>query len=201
VTLAHTFTVLTLRRSILTEKVARRGFHLSREYAIDPLEILFVREVVRTGIVTLALDTPVGSLAEIVRRKETKHRQLLYPVVDGARRLVGVVSRNDLEALVGDRRTRDLARPLEQVVRRHPTVAYPDEPLRSVVHRMAESGLTRFPVVERHTRRLLGMVGLFDLLAGRRRTLEAERRRERVLPRRRRRRVPEAEPARATGST
>ena len=33
VTLAHAFTVLTLRRSILTEKVARRGFHLTREYA------------------------------------------------------------------------------------------------------------------------------------------------------------------------
>jgi H+/Cl- antiporter ClcA/CBS domain-containing protein len=201
VTLAHTFTVLTLRRSILTEKVVRRGFHLSREYAIDPLEILFVREVVRTGITTLALDTPVGSLAEIVRRNEAKHRQLLYPVVDGAHRLVGVVRRNDLEALVRDRRSRELARPLEQVVRRHPTVAYPDEPLRSVVYRMADSGLTRFPVVERNTGRLLGMVGLFDLLAGRRRTLEAERRRERVLPRRRRRRVHEVEPARATGST
>jgi H+/Cl- antiporter ClcA len=45
VTLAHGFTVLTLRRSILTEKVARRGFHLSREYEVDPLEIIFVREV------------------------------------------------------------------------------------------------------------------------------------------------------------
>ena len=32
VTIAHGFTVLTLRRSILTEKVARRGYHLSREY-------------------------------------------------------------------------------------------------------------------------------------------------------------------------
>src|SRR5690242_17109067 len=31
VTIAHGFTVLTLRRSILTEKVARRGYHLSRE--------------------------------------------------------------------------------------------------------------------------------------------------------------------------
>ena len=31
--MAHGFTVLTLRRSILTEKVARRGYHLSREYA------------------------------------------------------------------------------------------------------------------------------------------------------------------------
>jgi hypothetical protein len=47
VTVAHTFTVLTLRRSILTEKVARRGFHLSREYEVDPLEIIFVREVMQ----------------------------------------------------------------------------------------------------------------------------------------------------------
>ena len=54
VTIAHGFTVLVLRRSILTEKVARRGFHLSREYAVDPLEILFVREVMRTNIVALA---------------------------------------------------------------------------------------------------------------------------------------------------
>jgi CIC family chloride channel protein len=34
VTIAHAFTVLTLRRSILTEKVSRRGYHLTREYAI-----------------------------------------------------------------------------------------------------------------------------------------------------------------------
>ena len=44
---AHGFTALTLRRSILTEKVARRGFHLSREYSVDPLELLRVRDVMR----------------------------------------------------------------------------------------------------------------------------------------------------------
>ena len=38
--LAHGTTVLALKRSILTEKIARRGFHLSREYSMDPLEIL-----------------------------------------------------------------------------------------------------------------------------------------------------------------
>ena len=42
--IAHAFTVLVLKRSILTEKVARRGYHLSREYSVDPLEILFARE-------------------------------------------------------------------------------------------------------------------------------------------------------------
>jgi H+/Cl- antiporter ClcA len=48
--IAHAFTVLTLKRSTLTEKVARRGFHLTREYAVDPLELLYVREVMRTRI-------------------------------------------------------------------------------------------------------------------------------------------------------
>jgi CBS domain-containing protein len=47
---------------------------------------------------------------------------------------------------------------------------------------MAETGLTRFPVIERGSRKLLGMIGLSDLLTARVRNLEAERRRQRVLP-------------------
>ena len=42
---AYLVSVLILRRSILTEKVARRGVHLSREYSVDPLEVLFVGDV------------------------------------------------------------------------------------------------------------------------------------------------------------
>jgi CBS domain containing-hemolysin-like protein len=54
--------------------------------------------------------------------------------------------------------------------------------LRVVVFRMAETGLTRFPVVERDDpRHLLGMVSLNDLLRARERNLEEERHRERVL--------------------
>src|SRR3984885_9408610 len=67
VTIAHGFTVLVLKRSILTEKVARRGFHLSREYAIDPLEILFVREVMRTSVAALPAGAPFDTLAPSLR--------------------------------------------------------------------------------------------------------------------------------------
>jgi CIC family chloride channel protein len=42
---AHGVTVLLLRRSILTEKVARRGFHVMREYSVDPLTMVRVGEV------------------------------------------------------------------------------------------------------------------------------------------------------------
>src|SRR5277367_1829537 len=44
---AHTFTVLFQRRSILTERLSRRGYHLSREYGVDPLETVTVAQVMR----------------------------------------------------------------------------------------------------------------------------------------------------------
>jgi CIC family chloride channel protein len=47
VSMSYGFTVLMLKRSILTEKISRHGHHLSQEYSIDPLEIIFAREVAR----------------------------------------------------------------------------------------------------------------------------------------------------------
>ncbi len=67
-------------------------------------------------------------------------------------------------------------------IAKEPVVAYPDEPLRVVVYRMAETGLTRFPVVDRSDeRKLVGVIGLRDLLSARTRNLAEERDRERVL--------------------
>jgi chloride channel protein, CIC family len=180
VTIAHGFTVLVLRRSILTEKVARRGFHLSREYAIDPLEILFVREVMRTSVAALPAGAAFDTLARSLRADGTKGRQRLYPIVGDRQQLFGVVTRGDLQKLV-DAAPGDAAAQLASIVRTGPVVAYPDESLRMVVYRMAETGLTRFPVVDRRGRGLVGMIALTDLLKARALALDAEHRRERVL--------------------
>jgi len=123
VIVAHSVTVLGLRRSILTEKVSRRGYHVTREYAIDPLEVLFVRDVMRVGAV--AAETSGES----------------------------------------------------------PLVAFPDETLRTVTHRMAQHGKTEATVIEPGSAGpLLGSLTLSDVLGARRRHLEEETRRERVLP-------------------
>jgi CBS domain-containing protein len=180
VIIAHGFTVLLLRRSILTEKVSRRGYHLSREYAIDPLEIIFAREVMRTSVVALSAESEAERVAQVLGDDRAGlNRERLFPVVDSARRLVGVVTRGDLRQWLSGA-TRD-RRPLADVIKRAPIVAFDDEPLRLVVFRMAETGLTRFPVVARSDGTLLGMVGLTDLLTARVKILEAERRRERTL--------------------
>ncbi|HEY2860329.1 MAG TPA: chloride channel protein [Terracidiphilus sp.] len=44
-TASYLATSLMMPRSILTEKLARRGYHLSREYGVDPLETITVAEV------------------------------------------------------------------------------------------------------------------------------------------------------------
>jgi CBS domain-containing protein len=192
--LAHATTVLLLKRSILTEKVARRGFHITREYATDPLEIIFVREVMRTKVVALPSNATVGDIRSMLLREPQQRGQHLFPVVDDDRHLRGVITRKQLRAMTQS------ADPGASVESREPVVSYPDEPLRMIVYRMAETGLTRMPVVESATGELLGMVSLDDLLKARARNLSEERHRERVLQLRFPiRNKPDAEPAEPVG--
>jgi H+/Cl- antiporter ClcA len=177
--IAYAFTVLTLRRSILTEKVARRGYHLSREYAVDPLEIIFVSEVMRAMVTVLSATSTLGEIWQSLRTGRQEQR--LLPVVNAEGQLVGVLTRRDISQQIEREGDAALGRPLGDLARANPVEAYPDEPLRVVVHRMAEKGFTRMPVVERTTRKFLGLVSLNDLLKARTRHLEEERRRERTL--------------------
>jgi H+/Cl- antiporter ClcA/predicted transcriptional regulator len=187
--IAHTFTVLVLKRSILTEKVARRGFHVSREYAIDPLEILFARDVMQTDLVVIPADASIERAAVVVATTPTAATECLFPAIEPSGALVGVVTRRDLEAhrpegplLMADG-TPPPERRLGAILRRTVVTARSNEPLRIVVHRMAETGLTRIPVVDAEDpMKLVGLITLKDVLKGRMRHLEEERRRERVLP-------------------
>jgi CIC family chloride channel protein len=201
-TVAHGFTVLVMRRSILTEKVARRGFHVTREYEIDPLDVLFVRDVMQTSVVELPASATAADAERLLATK-LGEKAPLYPVVeDGC--FVGIVTRRALEGWVepagngvasnragngvasnragngagGD----NAALTVADIATRTPVTAYPDETLRDLIQRMADTGRTRLPVVDRDApRRLVGMVTLTHTLKAKQRHLEEERRRERVL--------------------
>ena len=180
-TVAHLVSVLVLKRSILTEKVARRGFHVMREYAVDPLEATFVREVMDTDVLTVAPAQRVADLYAALPEGSPRRRQRLYPVVDDSGELRGVLPWSAvLEAK--DDRTR-LAR---DAMMEPMAIAYPDEILRGVADRMAGSELGVLPVVDRaDTSRLQGLITQFDLLSARQKLLEEERHAERVLTLRR----------------
>jgi H+/Cl- antiporter ClcA/CBS domain-containing protein len=167
---AYAFTVLTMKRSILTEKIARRGYDLFREYAVDPLERLRVKEVMSSPVDTIEAG---ASRAEVEARLTAKRRG--FPVVDSAGTLVGMICASDLiRAAPGAG--------ADGIASRSPVVGHPDESCRALADRMARHSIGRIPVVERGpSPRLLGIVTRSDLLKARARSSEEESRSERFL--------------------
>ncbi len=131
----------------------------------------------RTKLVALPAGATIEDLRNTVIREPAQRGQHLYPVVDNERRIKGVITRKQLRQILKS------AAPGVSLgdVLRDPVVAHPDEPLRVVVFRMADTGLTRFPVVDSDTGQLVGMISLRDLLLARVRNLNEERQREQVL--------------------
>jgi len=186
---AHGFTVLVMKRSILTEKVSRRGFHLSREYAVDPLETIFVKEVMRTDVAKFPSHEPVSIKTAL--QPTPGFRQHLFPVVEQDGTLVGVVPRTTLELLRDTNGKSELSAIPDDAINRKPVTAYSTESLRVVADRMAEHDLTRLPVIEDSDEApFLGIISLRDLIKARRYRLNEERVRERVLHIKRKVKVP-----------
>ncbi|MBV9661722.1 MAG: chloride channel protein [Acidimicrobiales bacterium] len=176
---AHLLSTTVLRRSILTEKVARRGFHVVREYQVEPLEALFVRDAMLTDLVSASPDTPAADLRARHGSDPMARRQRLYPIVNADDTLLGVVTPSDL--LHPDSPLPPAAT-ASMITRKDVVVAHPDETLRTVADRMAEHWLGALPVVENDPDgRLVGVITEFDLLKARHRQLVEERHRERVL--------------------
>ena len=180
-TIAHLVSVLTLKRSILTGKIARRGYHVTREYEIDPLHALLVRDVMETEVLTVRSDTPVSGLYQRLPEGSDERRQRLYPVLDQDQNLRGVLAFSDVLAA-----HRTASASTTQTLARPPLLAFSDETLREVADSKISSGHGVLPVVERRRpERLVGLITQFDLLRAHERVLIEERHRERPLgPRR-----------------
>jgi H+/Cl- antiporter ClcA/CBS domain-containing protein len=168
-TAAYAISVLIMKRSILTEKIARRGRHILREYTVDPLEFLQASQLMSADPATLAGDMAV---AEAVRffGSEAQHRS--YPVIDPRGRLIGLVSRTDaLRWQVGERSEGTLAEVLSDAQTQY---AYPDTPTAEVADMMVESGVGRVPIIDHESRRVVGIISRQDLLKVRARHKHAE---------------------------
>ena len=170
---AYGFTVLLMRRSILTEKIARRGYHIYREYSIDPLERHYVEEVMTHGVMTIDAKTPLIDVLDDYFGAQQKFRA--YPVVRSGC-LVGIIDRALLDRASAENQHTPVGALFGASV---PEVAFPGETCRNVAARLAVKGLNRVPVVEdEKTYRLLGIVSRYDLLKPSTAVFAEERERE-----------------------
>ncbi len=177
---AFAVTVLMMSRSILTERIARRGLHIAREYTVDPFESTKVGDIMATPVHTLAATIPVEEAIAFFMVAEGARRHKSYPVVDDQNHVFGMVSRADV--LRWSRDGFDRAETLGQMLDKGSlVVGYDDEPVGALADRMARTDIGRVPVLDRASGKLVGLVARRDLLRVRTRVIREERHRRRLL--------------------
>ncbi|UDM49792.1 chloride channel protein [Cupriavidus sp. MP-37] len=173
---AYGFSVLAMKRSIMTEKIARRGLHIYREYSVDPLERAHVDELMTREVVAIDADLPVADAMVRYFGEHAAHRA--YPVVSDGR-VLGMLERTAIRALAAGEvppgmRCRDLLSAPAHVL-------LPGQTARAAAGSMAALSVARLPVVESvETMRLAGIVSLRDLLRPSGSVFHEESRRERL---------------------
>ncbi|HEY7308261.1 MAG TPA: chloride channel protein [Gemmataceae bacterium] len=188
---SYGFTVLFMKRSILTEKVARRGYHISREYSVDPLERAGIGEVMTRNVTTIPAAMPVVELLKSYFHPGGIHKHQAYPVVDEKGLVLGILTRtNMLEDWVARGMNPELASDVAtmnviiayDLIQRAPITAFAWESCRTAAERMAEAGVGRLIVVaDDNPQKMIGLVTRSDLLKPRAREVEEEIKRERFF--------------------
>ncbi len=170
---AYGVTVLLMKRSILTEKIARRGLHLSREYSVDPFQTMRVGEVMAPAVESLPAAMSVDQAVAFFTGPQARHKS--YPVVDARGVAVGMAPRAEVIRWLteGPHEGQTLG---DVVSDAGLLTGHPDEAVAALVEQMVERDVGRVPIVDA-AGRLVGLVTRKDLLRvhARQRSLEVER--------------------------
>jgi len=175
---AYLVSLLMMRSSIMTEKLARRGARIRTEYAVDHLSHVLVRDGATTEVVSLKARDRLGDVRRWLASSAPGASHQGFPVLDEKGELCGVLTRRDL---LDTARTDDVT--IGSLVRRSVVVVYDDNTLREAADHMVRAGVGRLPVVSREAPRVvIGIVSRSDLLSAHEDRLDAAHVTEQSLP-------------------
>ncbi|PZM16287.1 chloride channel protein [Rhizobium tubonense] len=158
---AYAVTVLLLKRSILTEKIARRGQHITREYGIDPFELTRAGEIMIAKVDTLPSSMPVSEAYDFFTSGQKTHR--MYPVVDPGHRLVGVASRADTLRWKTEAETEGETLH-DKLSDASIAVGHPQDTVGFIADLMLNGDTGRIPITDPDTGAIVGLIARKDLL-------------------------------------
>lgn len=152
--ISHAIAPRTLEEDQLASEGVKHGLEPR-----DPLGRLTVREVMTAGPQTFSPDTGVVEVIE--RTRDGRHR--VYPVVDERRRLVGLLSGDDVARCV---RQQQFATTVADLMQPPLIAARDDDAIRDLLDRMASVGVDRCAVVDGEGT-VIGFVSPSDLVRAR----------------------------------
>jgi CBS domain-containing protein len=158
---AYLVSALTMRNTIMTEKIARRGVRVPSEYAADRLEQVLVGDACTRDVRTLKASDDLIAIRQWLNSGDERAHHHGYPVVDDAGNVCGIVTRRELL---------DPSRPslthVRDMLNRGLVVAFEDHNLRDAADLMVAENVGRLVVVERsNPTRMVGVLTRSDVLA------------------------------------
>jgi CBS domain-containing protein len=161
---------LTMRHSIMTEKIARRGVRVPAEYSADFLDTVLVRDMMSPNVRTLRADDTLDAVRQWMATRVPGTAHQGFPVLDDKGTLVGVLTRRNL---LDPDNTPD--KRIGELLQRRPSFVYEDLTLRDAADHMVRHDIGRLPVLSRGENKLVGILTRSDLIrAHRRRLVEQE---------------------------
>jgi len=165
---AYLVSLLLMKHTIMTEKLARRGTRIDSEYSVDYLSQLLVRDIATPDIVVLRGEDGVEEVRDWMASRDPKSLHQGFPVVDDDDNLLGVVTRRNLLNL-----DLDVECKVKELITRPPVVIYDTNTAREAADHMVREQVGRLPVVTRAApRRIIGLVTRSDLLTAHARRLD-----------------------------
>jgi H+/Cl- antiporter ClcA/CBS domain-containing protein len=157
---AYLVSLLRMKHTIMTERLARRGTPVRTEYAADYLDQLLVRDYAARDVVTLGGQQTLAEVRRWMADGAGGASHQGFPVLDAAGGLIGVVTRRDLtDPKTGDEAT------VGSMIKRPPVIIFDDNTLRQAADHMVRARVGRLPVVSREApRRVVGILSRSDLL-------------------------------------
>ncbi len=157
---AYLVSLLRMKHTIMTERLARRGTPVRTEYAADYLDQLLVRDHAAGNVVTLQGQQTLRDVRHWMADGAGGANHQGFPVLDQSGALIGVVTRRDLT----DPKAADEAT-VGSLIKRPPVIIFDDNTLRQAADHMVRARVGRLPVVGRKAPRLVvGILSRSDLL-------------------------------------
>ncbi len=128
---------------------------------------LVVSDVMSKGVITVHPETPMKDLRKVLKENFISGT----PVVNGNGKLLGIVSIDDFINWMSSGKPKEITK--ERMSRDVKTV-FDDEPLVQAVSKFKKTGFGRFPVIERESGDLIGILTKGDIIKGLLKQLEID---------------------------
>lgn len=158
-TAAYLVSLLFMKNTIMTEKIARRGVKTPYSYEPDVLEKVIVQEVVTNEGLVLSADALIGDIRQWLK-SEPEHQQNYYVVAAKDGTFEGIVSASSLFSA-----HRIPESPVASLIKRKNISVVKTESLRKTVEIMAKENVDVLPVIDPVTNHVVGVLTYKDIIS------------------------------------